>query len=56
MVEYPQELIEHTQAYFSQKAGRVVSVEEAIEYLDALADLYKSFIEFAEVGAAPGRP
>ncbi len=45
---YSQNLIDRTRAYFSQKCGRDISVEEAIEYLNALAGLYESFIEFAE--------
>jgi len=54
MVEYPQELIERTQGYFSQKSGRGISIDEAIDYLNALADLYEVFIDFAvDSEAAP---
>jgi hypothetical protein len=46
MVEYPQELIERTQGYFSPKYGRGISVDEAIDILNSLADLYEVFIDF----------
>ena len=48
---FSQQLVARAQAYFSTKCGRDISVEEAVDYLNALADLYESFAVMAK--AAP---
>ena len=45
---YSEQLVARAQAYFSKKCGRVVSPEEAVEYLNALADLWESFAALAD--------
>ncbi len=39
-------LVAQARAYFSQKYGRDISVDEAIEILSALAGVYESFVDF----------
>jgi hypothetical protein len=43
---YSEQLIVRTQTYFAQKYGFMLSVEEAVDYLNSLADLYEVFIDF----------
>ena len=48
--DFTEDLIARARKYFSKKYGRDISVDEAVDFLNALADLYESFIEFAETG------
>lgn len=48
IMSFNRELIERIQQYSCEHCNHEISEETAIEYLDALADLYESFIEFAE--------
>lgn len=45
---YPQNLIEMIVRYFKQKYQQDISHDTAIEYLDPLALLHGSFIEFLQ--------
>ena len=45
---FNQKLIDRIILYYKNK-GVVLTDEQAVEYLNALADLYESFIEFAKV-------
>ncbi len=47
-MSFNRELIERIQQYSREHRNHEISEETANEYLDALADLYESFIEFAE--------
>lgn len=47
-MSFNRELIEWVQRYWRERYGHDISEETAIEYLDSMADLYESFIEFAE--------
>ncbi len=48
-MSFNRELIERIQQYSREHNSHEISEETAIEYLNALADLYESFIEFAEI-------
>lgn len=45
---YPTSLIERITKYFKNKYGRDISPTTAVEYLDSLAGLHGSFIEFLQ--------
>ena len=45
---YNKNLIDRITAYY-KKRGVLLTPEQAEEYLNSLADLYESFIEFAKV-------
>jgi hypothetical protein len=45
---YDKNLIERVIKYISKKTGEDISAEQAEEYLNSLADLYESFIEFTK--------
>ncbi len=45
---YSQNLIDRITAYY-KKRGVSLTPEQAEEYLNSLADLYESFIEFAKI-------
>jgi len=47
-MSYNRELIERIQQYSREHCNHEIPEETAIEYLNALADLYESFLEFAE--------
>ena len=44
---YPQNLIDRITAYY-KKRGVEITPEQAEEYLNSMADLYESFIEFTK--------
>ncbi|MDB5260373.1 MAG: hypothetical protein JWN37_604 [Candidatus Nomurabacteria bacterium] len=46
--QYPTTLIERIVRYFKEKYQQDISHDTAIEYLDSLADLHGSFIEFLQ--------
>jgi hypothetical protein len=46
--QYPTTLIERIMRYFKNKYGKDISHATAIEYLDSLALLHGSFIEFLQ--------
>jgi hypothetical protein len=48
MTSFNRELIERVIKYFKEKKGVVISIETAEEYLNSMADLYASFIEFLQ--------
>ena len=47
-MSFNQELVARTIKYFKEKYNHDISVETAEEYLNSMADLYSSFIEFLE--------
>lgn len=49
--QYPTPLIERIMKYFKDKYGQDISSATATEYLDSLADLHTSFVEFLEYNA-----
>lgn len=52
---FSKNLIDQTRAYFSKKYGRVICVEEAVGFLNSLADLYEQFGVMTRAGpACPG--
>jgi hypothetical protein len=48
MVKFNQLLITRIQSYFKERYEHEISIETAEEYLNSMADLYSSFIEFLE--------
>ena len=48
MTSFNQELVARVIQYFKEKCGVVISPETAVEYLNSMADLYASFIEFLQ--------
>ncbi|MEI8347999.1 MAG: hypothetical protein WCG27_11070 [Pseudomonadota bacterium] len=47
MVEFNKQLITRLQAYWKARTGEDISDATANEYLNSFADLYESFLEFA---------
>ena len=47
MVEFNKQLITRLQAYWKTRTGEDISDATANEYLNSFADLYESFLEFA---------
>ena len=47
MVEFNKQLIMRLQAYWKTRTGEDISDATANEYLNSFADLYGSFLEFA---------
>ena len=47
MVEFNKQLITRLQAYWKARTGEDISDATATEYLNSFADLYESFLEFA---------
>jgi hypothetical protein len=47
MVSFDTQLIERLQRYWKSRTGEDISIETSVEYLNAFADLYESFIDFA---------
>ena len=47
MVEFNKQLITRLQAYWKTRTGEDISDATAVEYLNSFADLYGSFLEFA---------
>ena len=64
MVEFNKQLITRLQAYWKTRTGEDISDATANEYLNSFADLYESFLEFANpkydalstVGERPVQP
>jgi hypothetical protein len=50
---YSPELINRAKKYFHEKCGLSLSDEQAVEYLDALADLYRVMGRVATAGSVP---
>ncbi len=53
---YSPELIDHAKKYFREKCGLSLSDEQAVEYLDALADLYRVMGRVATASSMPPTP
>ena len=47
MVEFNKQLIMRLQTYWKTRTGEDISDATATEYLNSFADLYESFLEFA---------
>ena len=64
MVEFNKQLITRLQTYWKARTGEDISDATACEYLNSFADLYESFLEFANpkydapliVGERPVQP
>ncbi len=64
MVEFNKQLVRRLQTYWLARTGEDISDTTANEYLNSFADLYESFLEFANpkydalstVGERPVQP